>query len=100
MAGGWSQMVPMELTDEEKLDALLPASIKDQPDYPWGLRISLTEHELQKLGLEADCSIGDTIHLKALARVTCISNEATDGGNKVRVELQIEQLAVENEDEE
>jgi hypothetical protein len=67
------------------------------PDYPCGLRICLTHRELEKLGLEADCQIGDVIDLRAFATVTSVSQNDYGNGPECRVELQIEKLAVEDE---
>ncbi len=95
-----AKLVDMELDDESKLDMAVP-EIAKKPDYPWGLRISLTEKELAKLGLDADCDIGDMIDLRAFAVVTSVSkNKRDDGDESVRVELQIEKMAAENELEE
>ena len=96
----WSKLVDMEMDDDEKLDRAIP-EMPLAPDYPWGLRISLTEKELEKLGLDADCDIGDMIDLRAFAVVTSVSkNKSTEGADSCRVELQIEKMAVESEDEE
>ena len=66
--------------------------------YPYGLCISLSQAELDKLGLEGDCSAGDMIHLCAFARVTSVSQrEEVDGDLKSRIELQITHLGIENE---
>lgn len=98
---GWTRLVSVELTDEEKLDAIRPPGIENQPDYPYGLRISLNEQTLKKLDLEADCEIGDYIDLRALARVTSVSlGDHPDRGKTCCIELQIEQLAVESETDE
>jgi hypothetical protein len=95
----WSAMKDMELSDEDKLDMMVGAipCAGDQPDYPYGLRISLTERELEKLGLKPDCDIGDIIDLRAFAEVTSVSTERRDGKDTARVELQIQRLALENE---
>ena len=94
---GWKNgMVDMELDDEDKIDAPTPK----KPDYPYGLRICLTHKELEKLGLEADCAIGDSVDLRALAEVTSVSKNDYGDGPECRVELQIKKLAVENEDDE
>ena len=94
----WTKLVSMELDDEDKMDLALPPPVSEQPDYPWALKISLTDKELTKLGLEDDLpDVGDYIHLGAMARVTSVSSNATDGQNCCRVELQIEMLAVEEE---
>lgn len=97
----WSKLVNMELTDDEKIDAMMPCvGISNGPDYPYGLRICLTEKELEKLDLKPDCEVGDVIDLRAFAVITSVSTEQRDGRNSARVELQIERLAVENENDE
>lgn len=74
--------------------------------YPYGLCISIEDDELTKLGLDGDMpSVGEMIHLAAMAKVTSVSRnerEMTDGTKKEcrRIELQITHLATENEDEE
>ena len=89
-------LVDLEMDDEEKLDRAIPDTLS-KPDSPWGLRISLTEKELAKLGLDCDCEIGDMIDLRAFATVTSISQNEGSGGKTARVELQIEKMAVELE---
>ncbi len=92
----WSALTDMERDDDSKLDGMAAAPAA-APDYPYGLRICLTEAELAKLGLEADCDVGDMIDIRAFARVCCISkNDGPDGAN-CRIELQITHMAVENE---
>ena len=92
-------MVDMEMSDDDQLDAVMPLG-GDKQRYPYGLRICLTKPELDKLGLEADCEVGDTIDLRAFGTVTCVSSTSSDGGDCCRVEIQLEKLAVENEDQE
>ncbi|HLX18462.1 MAG TPA: hypothetical protein VKS24_25015 [Bradyrhizobium sp.] len=93
----WSRMIDMELDDEDKVETMCPPALENVPDYPWGLRITLTHRELEKLGLDDDCSVGDVIDLRAFARVCSISSNETAMGPECRIELQITQLAVENE---
>lgn len=97
-------MVSMEMDDEEIHEAPTPIPIEDKPSYPYGLRICLTDAELRKLGLdpaEALDGVGGLVHLFALARITSASMDQREGGDPcIRVELQIEDLAVESEDEE
>ena len=96
----WSSLVDMEMDDDDKLDNGL-APVTDvkapKPDYPWGLRISLTHRELKKLKLEADCNIGDLIDMRCFAVVTSISKDSSSSGDTCRVELQIQKIAVEDE---
>ena len=97
MARAWSSMVDMELTDEEKLDQMMPIPLSERPDYPCGLRISLTEKELAKLDLDPDCEVGDVIDLRAFAEVTSVSKSDGPMGPCCRIELEIQRLAIENE---
>ncbi len=93
---GWSKLIDMELDDDEKIDAgYAPGPDREPtgPDYPYGLRITLTAKELEKLGLEADCDIGDVIDIRAFASVISVHKEGDDSC----VCLQIEKMAVENE---
>jgi hypothetical protein len=63
-----------------------------EPSY-----ISLCNAELEKMGLEADCERGDTIHLIGEARME--SSSSTEHGGD-RVTLQITHLAAEDESSE
>ena len=95
-------MKSMELDDEDKIDAITPIAMPDRPDYPYGLRITLTDKELDKLGLDHSAAeVGGTIHGFFMARITSVSeNEVTAGEKCCRIELQIEDLGIESEDEE
>jgi hypothetical protein len=58
--------------------------------------IYLCEGDLEKLGLEADCDLGDTLHLIGTARLECMSS--SEWGEMVT--LQIVELTVEDESSE
>lgn len=92
----------MELDDSDKLEETFPAGdIKNVPDYPWGLRICLTQKELEKLQLDPeDAFVGGTIHGHFLAEITSASIEQRNGDQTCRIELQITNLAIESEDAE
>lgn len=93
----WTKMVSMERSDEEMFDASMPVAMPEQPKFPPGLRICLTQDELAKLGLKPDCQVGDVIDMRIFACVTSVSCNQTDTGEQSRVELQIEDIALENE---
>lgn len=95
----WTKLVDMEMDDEDKMDAGMPIAMPDRPDYPYGLRISLCEKELKKLGLPVPDN-GDMIDMRCFGTVTCVSTNSSEGGDTCRVEIQIEKIAVENEMEE
>lgn len=96
---GFTKFADMSMDDEDILDTCcaMPELPKPKgPQYPYGLRICLNSPELNKLGIEGDCDVGDMIDLRAFAEVTSISKD----GDNCRVELQIQKLALENEDDE
>ena len=94
-------MTDMELDDEDQIDAVMPIAMPDKPQYPYGLRICLTEKEFSKLGLDpSDAFVGGMIHGHFMGRITCVSSNEGESGASARVEIQIESLAIESEDEE
>lgn len=94
----FTKLVDMELDDESKLDFCAPMPCPT-PDYPYGLRLSLSEKELKKLGMPTP-QVGDYIDMRAFCCVKSVSCDSTDNGDSCRVELQIEKIAVENEADE
>ena len=97
---GWTKLVDLALSDEDMTDYAMPVAVKEDagPRYPYGLRICLENAQLEKLGLDSDCDVGDVIDLRAFAVVTSVSmNKREDGTECARVELQVQKLAVENE---
>jgi hypothetical protein len=93
----FTKLVDMELDDEDKMDTAMPISMPSAPDYPYGLRICLSEKELEKLGLPVP-GVGDYLDLRAFACVTSVSCDSTSSGDRCRVELQIEKIAIEDSD--
>ena len=93
-------MVSLELDDEDKEDA--PQVLKAlTPDFPWGLRIRLTEVELEKLGLSHDgVEVGEIVHGHFMGRVLAKRHSVENDEESCCVEIQIEDLAIESEDEE
>lgn len=82
---------------EEKTDSVVGPSHYPQNIYPYGLCICLDNDSLEKLNLDADCEVGDMVHLQAIGKVTSASqNETTEGVNK-RVEIQITHIALAEE---
>ena len=93
-------MHSMENEDEEKLDSPRPIACA-KPDFPYGLRITLTHKEFDKLELNwKDAVVGGLVHGHFLARITSVSSDNDGEEERGRVELQIENLAIESEDEE
>jgi Major coat protein-like len=93
-------MKSMELEDDDKIDHLV-ASPMLKSDYPYGLRIALTEKEFEKLGLDHTAAeVGGVVHGHFIGRVTSCSADKTEDGEHCRCEIQIEDLEIESEDEE
>lgn len=88
-------MVDMEMDDEDKLDSVMPIAT-DTPDYPWGLRITLTDKEFDKLGLDpSEAEIGGMLTGRFIGKVTSMSANASEGGDPCcRCEIQITALCI------
>jgi len=98
----FNKLVDMALTAEEKearASSYTPCGVEEQ-DYPYGLSICLDETSLAKLGLDADCSIDDLIHLNVMAKVTGVNKNSSASGEKANVNLQIIFMGLENESHE
>jgi hypothetical protein len=95
-------MVDMSISaDQSESSSPIVGAVSDKPRYPYGLGICLTQDELEKLGVDySDWAVGDHFHLQAMAKITSISENETEGGKNCRVEMQIVALAGEDEDEE
>ena len=97
------RMVSMVRTDDEKaqehMDNMFPAAL-NTPDVPPGLCLCLTEKELEKLDLDHDVEVGDMLHAFILARVTSVSKNDHGGGHRIRIEMAITDMNIENEETE
>lgn len=94
-------MTDMALSPAEAQEKFQPVNPNEMPKYPWGLSLRLSQDELDKLNVDhGDWEVGDIFHLHALGRITSISSNETEGGEKCNVEIQITHLAGESEDAE
>ena len=85
----------MRYTEDELRERANPAPIEAvRNDHPWGLCINLENEQLDKLAIEGECEVGDTIHLCCTAKVTSCSERQTEGGTDRRIELQITEIGV------
>ncbi len=103
--GHFTKMVSMAKTPEQinkeigpAPSAPMSAKAADVPTYPWGLCINLEDEQIEKLKLDDECEVGDTIHFCVEAEVTSESKNKTEGGPRRRIELQITALAVDDGD--
>jgi hypothetical protein len=68
----------------------------NDPEYPFGLRITLYKEDLEKLGIAGDdLSVGAEVAIEARATVVMYSEEQSVGGEpECTVELQITDMAI------
>lgn len=97
----------MELTDEQKSDMVHPIAVSEKPNYPYGLRLSLDQDTLEKLGLDPAEAVGNIggyvmIHAMACIKYATVSAEESekDGEPRARIELQIEEMCIDCDEEE
>lgn len=102
MAAKMYPMVNLELDDEDSMDTACPLPISDKPKYSYGLRICLTNPELEKLDVDpSEAFVGAIIHIHALAEITCVSSSEMESGEKQnRIEATLTHMCLESEDEE
>ena len=81
--------------------------VDDQPEktvtdkeYPWGLRITLDRHAIDKLGLNVSkCCVGEEVELNCRAEIISIRQDKNGyHGSDEEVQLQITHLSYEEED--
>lgn len=76
------KLVSMKIKPEKTLRKTTEAKevAMDQPEYPWGLEVSLNEDSIKKLGIDVEnVNAGDDVFFFAKAKVTRISlNENVD----------------------
>ena len=88
-------LIDMKLTAESKSGAnTLLSAETDRPEYPYGLRISLDDESLTKLGMSELPNVDAEFTLEALTCVIGVSRNYTqDPGTQHRLlELQIKTL--------
>jgi len=69
----------------------------DRPQYPYGLRIDLSNEAIEKLGLAALPQVGQYMTLTARVEVCCVSqydSKDSPGGASKSVGLQITDMAL------
>lgn len=73
----------------------MPGEIEmDEPQYPYGLCLTLDKEQLDKLGITALPSVGTEMMINARAVVKSVSSYETQGGNDMSVSLQITDMGI------
>lgn len=85
------KLIDMKRTVKSEKSTMLAEETRDE--YPWGLRLSLDDETLTKLGMTELPAIDAEFKLVALACVVSVSqSERVDGEPHRSVELQLEQM--------
>src|ERR1700761_729113 len=94
--------VDMARSEKEIKENETPLSVANADKYPWGLRIMLTQDELEKLDVEREhIEVGATYHAHVMMKAVSVSANETEGGKEnCCVNMQITQMSVESEDQE
>ena len=83
--GHFTKMVSMAKTpaqvnkEVDQNKAPFSVAAADVQVYPYGLCISLENEQLEKLGIDSDCDVGDMIHFCAMGKVTSKSEREKEG---------------------
>ncbi|WP_320008466.1 capsid staple protein [Maridesulfovibrio sp.] len=88
------KLVDMRRKPEKKKGKDSPAVVEpEHEDFPWGLRLSLDDEVVSKLGLKpSELKVGSTVKLEAKAFV-CGARAQPDGKDK-HIELQLVKLGI------
>ncbi len=86
-------LVSMKRTRPQVAEALAPQSY--EPEYPYGLKVTLSDDELSRLGMTNLPPVGQAMMLYARAEVSSTSAyESADGQSRRSVDLQITDLTL------
>lgn len=88
------KMADMKLSKSEKKDTM-PHAVDSQPDYPYGLRLSLDSAALEKLGITSLPKVGAKLEVEAIGVVTSVSQHESKNNDSRHVEIQLQEMSVE-----
>ena len=71
-----------------------PSVACDTPDYPYGLRIHLSEEQIAALGIQSLPAVGGPVGIEATGSVISTAEETDNGQPRRRIEIQITDLAL------
>lgn len=94
-------MIDMKQSAEEQKGDY-PTAVSDKPkeQYPWGLRLSLREPELKKLGMDSLPKVGAVMTLTCEVKVIGTHEDANEQNKNRSAELQITKMEFGDEDAE
>lgn len=94
-------LIDMKHSPKEREEESEEAKEQKGPEYPWGLKITLGEDELEKLGLGENPKSGEEFEIHAKGFV-CEERESSsdDYGDDRSVTIQLTSVGLEPEEEE
>ena len=91
------EMKSMKLSKKEATEAMPKSISEEKPQYPYGLRISLDNDALEKLGIKTLPASGKVIMVIAKCEVKSVNESDYEGEKRKSMELQITDLCLETE---
>lgn len=89
------ELKDLRLKPEKKKKSAKSEVVAEHEEFPWGLRLSLDDKVVSKLGLKPkDMKVGSTVKLEARA-VICGARAQPDGKGK-HVELQLIKMGIDS----
>jgi hypothetical protein len=83
--------------DGKTMEGCCEPATMSKPEFPYGLRITLEQEQIKKLG-GLDCDVGDIVSIQAAGEITSVRKEKYQGktGNSDRhtIEIQITSIDV------
>lgn len=90
-----TKMASMKIDPKEREKRYKESVAVDAPTYPYGLCLHLDDEAMEKLGMATLPQVGKQVLVYALADVTSVSeNESEGSGKRQSVSLQITDLAL------
>ena len=87
------KLTSMKMAKKEKSNSPQPES--EQPEFPWGLRITLETEQIAKLGGLKGCEVGEDAGIQASSKIISIRKEESKGDkNRHTIEIQITALDI------
>ncbi len=89
------KLVSMKRSKAEMTKDDSSALSDEQPDFPWGLRITLNDEQIKALGIKALPAVGAKCAIEATGMIQSVSDESVDGGeSNQRIEIQLTDMAI------
>lgn len=94
-------MKDMSISEKEKKDGSVKSVLENNPDYPYGLKITLEPDSYEKLGLKEPPDIGEKFMMLASVEVCSLYSDKSYGDKpRISMGLQIQAMDLRSKEEE